>query len=635
MTLIHHLGRMGRQEMVRDLLCVLVDAIVEGGNFDDAVHGQLANVMRLLSQNGDDGPQQRVVEWLTRWAQPGEASLVADVLQQAHDASSARQEERLIPSGFVPLIGRLLEIGAAELRSSRRAPLVSYLVHAVRVQAPERLGAALLYFIHNERPGDCWLWEHENGLWPAIEASLAIEYRPDLAVDAIGTAGDAINRRGYSAILAPLSPANSYPISRRVLLQALADGRLPVQLEQQAISRALGAPPPDDLCFGSMRVLDLVLEQVGYAAAHTHHEAPVLTRWIQVLVPEYLRIHGMADFPEDGPAWEKLSRLTGYETTAMALGPIVRRFLAYLPGTNAVLAREIMDDGGGASPGISAALTVLSTSETTRRKSPIDMALNRDIHRQLEALIQVTRHERVFGVDLGALLGAAKRIELTKLDNDDKVRVHDDVLHVDVESIHGIASRSHPRDSALAIASLYVIHELFHVAQGIGDKDAVTRLRATGGETTLMHLDLTADHGAARTVSKATPEWSELWLKDLQGRSLDEFPARWTHTAASRARKAARLVGLRVDYLARQQGAFLATSIEPGYLFADYGPAGGWFLLMASGPPMTLLGSAHLVEKDSKVLASAADEKNTGTGGLEAVDALLLRLLTDVRGRAR
>ena len=436
---------------------------------------------------------------------------------------------------------------------------------------------------------------------------------------------------GPTVILLPLAAPGDWPASRRALLQALAGGRLPEPLEQHAVKLALGGPAAEGISFNSLRVLNMLLDQIIFDAAGVRGAIPDAAKWLLLLVHEHIRVSRTA-LPDQRPAWHMLSRLAGYPTTSAVVGPIIRRVLNEVPGEDGALARQIMDEGQGSMSSTSAAVSIFGDTGEEDAVEEVDAGLLEAIRRQLESVINFPWLEPVFAVDLRALIGTASRVEFTKLDKDDKVRAEGEVLHVEREAFDGMIRGSRDQESTLALASLYLVHELVHVAQGIGDKDAVTRLRSTGGETTLMHVDLSADHAAALAVARAEPRWTVSWLKDFQGRSLDDFPARWTHTEASRARKAARLVGLRVDYLARRQGVSVPPALASGYLFADFGPAGGSFLLMAGGPPTSMLGSAPLGREDAEVLARAADEANANPKGLARVDEVLLRALTSIKG---
>src|SRR4051812_41494559 len=90
------------------------------------------------------------------------------------------------------------------------------------------------------------------------------------------------------------------------------------------------------------------------------------------------------------------------------------------------------------------------------------------------------------------------------------------------------------------LAILYFAHEVVHHAQGMKGLETVRRLRSAGGETTLMHVDLAADHVAAGITARVFPQWTLQALKDREGRSLGAYPVGWMHPNAARARKAVR-----------------------------------------------------------------------------------------------
>lgn len=141
-----------------------------------------------------------------------------------------------------------------------------------------------------------------------------------------------------------------------------------------------------------------------------------------------------------------------------------------------------------------------------------------------------------------------------------------------------------------------------------------------------MHVDLGADHVAAIATSGAVAEFGLMYLKDVNGRSLAAFPTEAHHTTAARSRKAHRLVGARLDFLAREVGVLPRDADE--YAFAEYGPAGGIMILMRSGPPWGLLGSSPLSRSDAELLYTAAD---LGKDGVRRLDAILRKALESIR----
>jgi hypothetical protein len=143
-----------------------------------------------------------------------------------------------------------------------------------------------------------------------------------------------------------------------------------------------------------------------------------------------------------------------------------------------------------------------------------------------------------------------------------------------------------------------------------------------------MHVDLGADHVAAIVVADACADWPLTRIKNVQGISTAAFPTDSHHTTAARARKAQRLVGLRVDFLARELGLLEADADE--YSFAEYGPAGGQMILMRSGPPWGLLGTAPLSSGDAGKLFRAAEPASS----LATVDDVLKRAVAFSLGDA-
>ena len=99
-----------------------------------------------------------------------------------------------------------------------------------------------------------------------------------------------------------------------------------------------------------------------------------------------------------------------------------------------------------------------------------------------------------------------------------------------------------------------------------------------------------------------------------------------THTTAAKGRKSLRLVGVRLDYHARVAG-LLKEDVDQ-YAFAEFGPGGGWIVLLRSGPPWGMLGVTALDKNDANLLYSAAELKPTELGRL---DEVLFRLVNATR----
>jgi hypothetical protein len=101
-----------------------------------------------------------------------------------------------------------------------------------------------------------------------------------------------------------------------------------------------------------------------------------------------------------------------------------------------------------------------------------------------------------------------------------------------------------------------------------------------------------------------------------------DVPAGKGHPMPARARKANRLIGLRLDYLVRLLPN-LAPELGFGYVFAEFSPGSGVFLTLASGPPMWVLQRSHVAADGIGVFATAADITDEPAVDLAKVDAVL------------
>ncbi|MBK8942896.1 MAG: hypothetical protein IPM79_36185 [Polyangiaceae bacterium] len=190
---------------------------------------------------------------------------------------------------------------------------------------------------------------------------------------------------------------------------------------------------------------------------------------------------------------------------------------------------------------------------------------------------------------------------------------------LEADSLRGAIE--HAGTFGLVVPACWMVHELIHQrAQTLGVKADAQRLRGTGigGETNLLHADLGADHAAARIVALAFDR-DLLEIKDAQGRSLVGFPAGRHHSVPGWFRKALRLTSLRADVVWRRlHGPEL---LADGYVFVDFGPAGGPIALFRSGPPFGVL---HIDSLDgtsaTRLHQSVSAEDPTP---IEAVDDVL------------
>ncbi|MGK0359993.1 MAG: hypothetical protein ACI9U2_002299 [Bradymonadia bacterium] len=236
--------------------------------------------------------------------------------------------------------------------------------------------------------------------------------------------------------------------------------------------------------------------------------------------------------------------------------------------------------------------------------------------------------ERLFGIALGPVLNGATRVRPAPLSNDDKVRVFDGEVRVEQRCFDCIARTAKTDDQAQTEAAMYVLHELAHIPQGIGDYAVVKALR-TINEEDILDLDLAADHFAALAIARMDGPLGLIDLKNMQGRSLCSYPVGGVHSRAARLRKARRVVSLRADVLLRGAGMIRP---DAGYLVAAFANTSADLALFERG-----CGAARLVDrsvldaKDMLSLAAAADPAEDDQAAIARVDAVLERAFSGHR----
>src|SRR6185437_6823941 len=125
-----------------------------------------------------------------------------------------------------------------------------------------------------------------------------------------------------------------------------------------------------------------------------------------------------------------------------------------------------------------------------------------------EELLRILNHpwvEPVFGVQLGRVLGGVNDVSFEALTEENLVELSGGTLRLNASQYREMAETIDDDEAFLRQAVLYFLHELVHErVQGIGRKMTVEALRMTGGEMTLLHLDLAADHAAAMLAHHST-----------------------------------------------------------------------------------------------------------------------------------
>lgn len=592
-----------------------------GPSFEEGIHDALRRLVPFLARSeAGEVHLNSLVAWLEEYATPGEARLIADLVTAAVSAGGE------VSPALRPLATWLLDYGSAELRVNDRRALVARLVELVAAGEPDHLPVALRVVLRRADAAHCIRPRIREPLWRALERALAAGAAPSLAVDLANALG------AESAGLA-FAPGTNLPNVQRALVAGLLRAQFVAPLERELWGWALATEPPADGAVGHAalavieRALDVLpqrarlpadIERVGPMEVHVERMRPC-AGWVEALLDAWLDAHGGLR-AAGAAARPRLLALAAChpDVVARALRARLEAEAIFSP-----LCLAILDDAGGRAGGVGAAVRVLPNSTTERRPPKADLPSS--FEAKLRELVHARWVESTFGVDLPSLLGSARDIAFARLSADDKVQVSGDTLLVDLGYPAMLAGQARwDAEEKDALLVLYVVHELVHIHQGIGAKSRVQALREAGAESALMHVDLAADHVAALLAAQVVRRWPLRWLKDLQGRALADFPVGATHPSGSRARKAARLVGVRVDWLVRQHELVPQSRLGQGYAFAEYGPAGGKLLVLVSGPPSALALECPLSRAAAGVLVGAADEANVGAAGLARVDAALL-----------
>lgn len=604
---------------------------VAQGRITEAVQTKLADA---VSQVCSDGEYRTFLTALGRWfvevATPGHAGTCANVLDRIHAPRHERDGDDTLPAEAMPLVKWILQNGAAELRSPSRQRLVHRLVGAVHVHGEhELLEVALRYLLHADHAVGGWMWNRDDGQWPVIEAALEAG-TPSSLVEDITVRLLASRAPGGEQVWRPLLDPGRFPRARTALLKGLAAGAFSEQSAKQGWEFAVRSPLPEDPPrFTHAAPAEVARESLGHFIAFERdkgHDMAEVGRWAAYVCTETLRIHdalSLAGAP--AAVIDRINHLVVWDDAV--LEAIERELRTGLEGggSHLDLARSVLTEDGRPRQRVQAALHCLPVRGSGRIEQP--KADLRPLRDEFARMVNLPWHEPVFGVPVSKLLGAVREVELKPLANHDKVAFEGETLLLDPGYYRESVSALGFTDEARQLCSLYFFHELVHVWQGIGAYSAVQELRSTGAEMTLMHVDIAADHAAALMAAKAVPRWELLALKNLTGRSLSHFPASTFHTEAARHRKAVRLVSHRLDYLARKSGAVPKDKFSDGYVFADFGPAGGRLLVMGSGPPTLMIKGAPLTPQDAKVLVSAADEHAPDEDIIARIDAVLMRAL--------
>jgi hypothetical protein len=513
---------------------------------------------------------------------------VADVLSGImYDRRALRQ--------LAPLGAWLLTRGAAELRNASRVPLLINLM--LTADEPAALARAVRAVVRaggipTGHPNRDWL----SDFWDRIE-----RFEPE------GPNPTDVRELLECAVASGLHHDPSFPDGlRHPKLAALVAecwllGR--PGFGHDFTDRVLALPPPARLDAPTVRQLVAVASHLTHRAHDKAHGPDWVEAVARALVHEAGGLRGLRREPEVRLG---LRRMAALSETAIRVARVLTETL--VPGETPALAIDLLEAPIDPHFQVAAALRALELTEPAP-----DTALAPLPPAYLDTLLQVLHApiRPVFGVSADHLFRGATTVRFGRLDDDLLVDVQADCLIVTPDYARTLASSGRSLEEQQALLAIYAVHELVHHLQRVGQKEAVTRLRETGNEHALMHLDLGADHAAALVVSAAIPRWGLLWLKDVQGRSILDFPTSPTHPYGSRMRKAARLVGLRLDYLMRTQRPDLP--LGEGYAYAAFGATAGPFQVLSSGPLTGIVVEATATEEQIQAILGALDPANVST----------------------
>ncbi|MBN8231218.1 hypothetical protein JYK02_27235 [Corallococcus macrosporus] len=607
----------------------LLKWVVQSARAGDA--GLVANVMGALTSQSPlsslSQAAQREYARLLFGRSPNAASTQGSLADPQGEEAQVRLEFRRRTEflrSFVPLAQWMIEKGSAELRQPERMPLIAMLLECLAEGTPAELQLILRYVsLHSQSAEGFWPY-HRDLFWMAAERVLA-EGAPGTLIRELV----ARMYRGHwwaETCAHPLEVPEKLPLACQALLQGLVDGSFEViasagmqRFHPVAWGLAFQRAPPQAKPLRFMEVAPLALALEMLCANASASPAPLaLVDWTHFLVKEWIRLHGL-----DAKELEALLKLTAFPI----LGPPVasglkEALLAAPPTQDTPLALRILDECGGTPNALRAVLALELEWLKFAHRSPSRLEWLQDEFRRV---LHLPWAEPVAGIDLARMFEGARDVRFTRLVEDDQVEIRGDCIYLHEPSYQQLDDSIANQEEFLATSMLFFLHEWVHVRQGIGKKSMVDLLRETGGESTLMHLDLSADHAAAKLAHQAEPRWTLAWLKELQSRSLFSYPAGRGHTSASRGRKTTRLVSLRLDYLVRaaSQPPYWSSKLGAGYVFADLSPGGGAMLLLVSGPPVSVVANCRLSSEQTTFLTTIMDEREEVGDRLADLDELL------------
>lgn len=552
--------------------------------------------------------------WLAEVAEPGDADIIVDGLAQ------------LLPKrgdDALALVDWTLANGVSAFRNPTYLGPLGETFLLVAQREDRREGAQLLLtLLATVDRGLSDAIRDDETFWNAVQACQAGDVLIANVVKRL--LDDGRSDRGLSL----LGNRASWPCAWDAVFGLLGAGEVPAGSMTRAWEQAFRGPAP--VATGALRTpaaIEAGLETLHAPFDHNEHSAS----WAQLLACAWWSsIAADASLARRPFAHRSIFLMAGHPKTTEGIRLALSWWLEGRPDEASDLARALLDERDPAR--VKAALLVAAKScegglPALTGASAVSVA---SLQARLAPLILRPLGMPAYGVDIDLRLAACMKLELTVLDRDDKVRVDGASLLVDESFPRRLIDVGFQGDELLKLAALYVMHELVHHDQGIGDYALVGSLRAAGGETTLLHLDLAADHAAALAVHRAVPSWSLAELKGLITRSLSFFPARGLRTAASRVRKSLRAASSQLDARLHELGVGLDASMG-GYWYIDLCPLGGDAFAVAAGPPMRLAAKERFTTKEADTVLNASLDDNAMAAARPIIERLVSKVVAVTR----
>ncbi|MCB9610198.1 MAG: hypothetical protein H6716_26660 [Polyangiaceae bacterium] len=602
-----------------------VDTVISRNALTSAVKEWVPQIIRGLgTQTGSEthAIESRISEWLAQRCDAGDAGLVADVVRASDERQSWDLEARPVRETLRPLVDWLLSRGVSELRSKRSAWLLWRIlatIHSDRDSRPRLIAVAFRLLLFN--PVVFQVVPSGFPFWEAVErADLPSSVVRDLAIHL------AEHSPAHRTAWQPLMEVERLPRVGEMLWREVVGGHVEGNAGFAVwFHLAQHAPLPERLerldASGLKTALKLRLSYDVKVEPDIWAESLTIAAW-------RIEVGGMDTgvFHPRGfiAHWARDERLV------IGVARALRRILMDNEDHELTLAREICSEAEAIDEARLLAIISALPRANIRPVAANATTTTDQIVCDMRQFIDFPWLEPVFGVDIGGLIHGVDRVVLGRLENDRKIRIDGGTIVVDAgDYFEKLCAEGRTIERVRQLALLWFVHELVHVDQGMADLEVVRDLRATGGETNLLHLDLAADHIATLAVSRSRPEWDLIALKDLAGQSLSGYPSSRFHTEASRYRKATRLVSSRADVVARRAEIEISGD---GYFFVEFGATGGKLILLNSGPPPRIVGRAANVDSsDVEVLLRAAEPG----AELARIDEILKTAVSAIDSSAR